>query len=153
MNIKMTNTWIIVADENRGRIFNAPDRRGGIIELETLVHPESRVPEKDLAKLGDGSFQTQSGKQHHGLNEPGKLKDHEALCFAKDIAHKLEDARHANQFSQIILVAAPRFLGRLRKELSVSLTKLVVWQLDKDLSKHNIKDIRQHLPTTLPRLQ
>ena len=148
----MAHTWIIVADENRSRIFNAPNRTDEMIELETLVHPKSRVPEKDLAKRDDGTFQTQSGKEHHGLNESGKLKDHQARYFAKEIAHKLEKARQAAQFHQIILIAAPKFLGKLRKELSPPLAKLVAWELGKDLSKHDLKDIRKHLPTILPRL-
>ena len=146
----ITNSWIVVADETRGRIFNARDRTGGIAEIKTLIHPESRVPEKSLATHTTGTDQTQNGREHHGLNEQGKLKDYQALLFAKEIAGVLEAARHKNRFARLIIVAAPRFLGALRKELSVSLSRLVAFELDQDLTKHSTEDVRSHLPEHLP---
>lgn len=150
MKILTTNIWIVVADETRGRIFSASDDQGGIIEIEALVHPESRVPEKNLANHAPGSYQTQKGKEQHGLNKQGKQKEHQADCFAKDIASRLEDARKKNKFKQLIIIAAPKFLGRLRSEISKPLAKQVAWELDKDLTKHTAEGVLAHLPEHIP---
>src|SRR5678815_11276 len=46
----------------------------------------------------------------------------------------LEGARTAHRFDRLHLVAAPKFLGQLRKELGTEVRKMLTEELPKDLS-------------------
>ena len=44
----MTTTWILVAERSRARIFTLQNRVAPLQELESLVHPQSRLKESEL---------------------------------------------------------------------------------------------------------
>ena len=44
----------------------------------------------------------------------------------------------------------PSFLGALRNEFDAEVKKVVTLELDKNLVKHSMEDIRAHLPKILP---
>ena len=48
-------------------------------------------------------------------------------------------------YMKLIIVAAPRFLGMLRKEIGKSVSDLVSLEIDKDLTKMEPQSIREHL--------
>ncbi|MFT6407240.1 MAG: protein required for attachment to host cells [Arenicella sp.] len=143
-------TWILVADENRGRIIATDKSTDTLVERQDLVHPESRLAERELTSDTAGRNQSNKNSASHGINEAGKVKAHHAQQFAKEIASTLNKAQQQNEFTNLILVAAPKFLGTLRKEIGGEVKKLVCFELDKDLTKLKISQIREHLPTHLP---
>ena len=150
----MHKTWILVADEERGRIFAAQSRTGPITELEALVHPESRLHESDLSSDSPGSnrggMASGISSAQHGINERGAIKHASAVRFAKEISNNLTKAFSQHQFTNLAVVAAPKFLGLLRKEFANSLHKHICYELDKDFSKLSASEIRQRLPERLP---
>lgn len=147
----MHTSWILVADETRGRIFCAESRKGSINELEVLVHPEAKLSNQNL--VSDASGLNRGGKHgdgQHRLDEKSDLAQHHASQFAKDIVHRLHKARCEKKFSNLVIVSAPKFLGTLRKEINNGLKQHISYELDKDLTKLNADEIRQHLPSPLP---
>lgn len=143
-------TWILVADENRGRIFEAETSTSAFEEREALVHPESKLPERELTSDTSGRNQSYGNNAAHRVNEAGSVRDQHAHQFAKEIASTLKKAQQQKQFRNLILVAAPKFLGLLRKEIDGSLKKQVCLELDKDLTKLGANELRKHLPERLP---
>lgn len=139
-------TWVAVADENRGRIFAVTKPNGPLQECQTLVHPESKLAEQDLKNDSPGRKRSHGNRAPHGLIELGQARHKHARQFAKELASELESALQANKFHRLILIAAPRFLGLLRKQASSDLAKHICFELDKDLSKLRADEIRNHLP-------
>lgn len=139
-------TWVVVADENRGRIFTVTTPNGPMRECQTLVHPESKLAEQDLENDAQGRNRSRGNRAPHGLIELGQARYKHARQFAKELAIELEGALRANKFHRLILIAAPRFLGLLRKEVSNDLAKHICFELDKDLTKLRADEIRNHLP-------
>jgi protein required for attachment to host cells len=53
------------------------------------------------------------------------------------------------EFERLMLIAAPDFLGLLRKHLSPPLTRMVAIEIPKVLTQQTAADIRAHLPEYL----
>lgn len=165
-------TWILVADRAQARIF-VPEATGAeplrqhvdfvgragylepdveepgrLTEQSDFTHPESHLSRGDVESDRPGQFESTGSAQHTG--EPGQDYKHQtAEHFAKELVDYLEKARQENQFDQLALVAAPLFLGELRKALTPSLSQMVTLELDKDYTKLKPDEIRKHLPETL----
>ncbi len=77
-------------------------------------------------------------------------KKHESKQFARIVSHELDSGRNRNEFANLIIVAAPSFLGLLREQLSSESIKSITLELDKNLTQKKPDEIRNHLPTYLP---
>ena len=143
----MTTTWIIAADSSRARILQVTDRAKQLDEIDDLLNPEGRAHDRELISDAHPRF---SG---HGGNGSGPGSDREELSatehatelFAKRVGDYLDQARTAHRYDRLHLVAPPKFLGQLRKELGKEVEKLVAEELPKDLSWLSARDIQAHL--------
>jgi len=147
----MKLTWLVVADNSKARIFTVESRRGPIEEIESIVHAEARLHERnmtsDLPGRGIGK-----GGVGHAYQDETSPKEQENINFAKQIANELDVARKEGKFKQVMLVAAPGFLGNLRNQLSVQTKKLACFELAKNMSRLSAEKIRELLPERLPSL-
>lgn len=150
-------TWIAVADDRRARIFlsrtDQPMR-----ELEDLMQPQSRLDDQEhhtdaKGHYGSAGFAGSGSPGHHGTihgsghsAEPRtSTEDKLEAQFARQLAQRLEGARRDGAYEHLILIAAPRFLGRLRAQLSPQVTKHLAHTIAKDLSKLSVTDIESRL--------
>jgi len=136
---------IVVADSSRARIFTVDTAHSPLNEIETLVHPEGRMHEQDMVSDLPGKDAGKGGAGDHAFQEKIEPKEHEMIAFAKRIADYLESARKANQLKKLVIIAAPEFLGELRKHLSTETSEKIVYELDKNIAHHSEEDIRKHL--------
>lgn len=148
----MNTTWVLVADSSRARIFRAEKPLGGIEEIETLTHPESRLHEQKITSDFPGRSFDSHGPGRHAMGAKVDVKQHEQHTFAKQICERLDSARGQGKFQQLILVATPALLGLLRKHMSEETAKQVTYQLDKNISRLQAGEIRRYLPERLPQL-
>ncbi|QDV18738.1 hypothetical protein Pan153_33990 [Gimesia panareensis] len=165
-------TWILVADRAQARIF-VPEEAGAeplrqyvdfvgragylepdveepqhLTEESDFIHPESHLSRGDVESDRPGQFESTGSAQHSGAPKQD-FKHETAEHFAKELVDYLEKARQEKKFEQLALVAAPLFLGVLRKELTPSLSQMVTFELDKDYTKLKPEEIREHLPEEL----
>ena len=147
----MKLTWILVADNTRARIFTADTPSSPLEEIEDFSHMEARLHDREMTSDLPGKIKSVGGGGH-AFEQPTDPKKHEADNFAHRVAQYLEDAHNANRFEQLLIVAAPSFLGLLRNNLPEQIKKLVHFELDKDITMLSAADIRQHLPQFLPNL-
>lgn len=147
----MKSTWILVADNSRARIFTAETPSSPLEEIDDLSHSEGRLHDREMTTDLPGKIKS-AGAGGHTFEQPTDPKKHEAEVFAHSVAHYLEEAHNANKFKQLLIIADPSFLGLLRNQLSEQIKKLVSFELDKNITKHSVEDIRQHLPEHLPNI-
>jgi protein required for attachment to host cells len=139
----MATTWIIAADSSRARILQVTDRDEHLQEIDDLLNPEGRVHDRELISDAHPRF--------HGTRGPGSDREepsaaeHATELFAKRVGEYLDKARTAQRYDRLHLIAAPKFLGQLRKELGKEVQKLVAEELPKDLSWLNAREIQQSL--------
>jgi len=130
----MGNTWVVVADGTRARFFNRHANRQ-LEEFDVLLSPENRLHEGDLVSdRRQGSIDS-AGAGRHGMGNKNTTKDHEQDLFAKRVAGRVEEGRNAGQITKLILMASPKFLGRLRSSLSGPSADLVAHTVDKELTQ------------------
>jgi len=144
----MSAIWIVVSDTSRARIFAAEPGRSAMVEVHTLAHPAARLHEGDLVSDKAGR-EWDGGTTSHGMNGEMGAKEEEEIRFASEVCQVLESGRTSGQFEKIYIIAAPGFLGTLRKLQSSSLQKLVTAEIPKNLAEHDVSDIRNHLPERL----
>ena len=145
----MENTWVVVADSSRARIFTVDSPTSALTEFRSMVHPEGRQHEQAMTSDLPGSQAGFDGR-HHAVSNETDPKQHEAIKFAKTISHYLEESAGKHGYTQLVIVAAPAFLGLLREQLAAETLKRITLELNKDLTQHRTEDIRQHLPARLP---
>lgn len=148
----MKPIWLVIADNSRARIFTADSGTGPIDEIESIVHTEARLHERDMTSDLPGKGSGKGGAGQHAYQDEISPKDQENINFAREIANELDAARKGNKFKRLVLVAAPGFLGNLRNQLNPQTQKLACFELAKNLSHLNAKEIREHLPERLPSL-
>lgn len=140
---------VVVADSTRARIFTTDSAKSPLIEIETMAHPEGRMHDKDITSDLPGKDKGGDGSGGHAYQDQTDPKKHEVDKFAKRVAVYLDDARNANELEKVLIVSEPAFLGQLRGHLSSKTNEKVVFELDKNLTHHSLKEIRQHLPDHL----
>jgi protein required for attachment to host cells len=65
--------------------------------------------------------------------------------FAEDIANALYQAAHAGRFRELVIVAPPKILGKLRKAAHKEVADRIVAELPKDLTSHPAPEIERLL--------
>lgn len=144
----MKPIMIVVADSSLVRIFTTDSASTPLQEIETIEHPEGRRHDRDMVSELPGKIQGGAGGSH-AFEDRTEPKQQEIINFAKRTADYLDDARKANKLQKLLIVAAPDFLGELRKQLSEQINEHVVFELAKNLTKLKAEDIRAHLPKYL----
>ncbi|MGB7946818.1 MAG: host attachment protein [Candidatus Binatia bacterium] len=157
----MAKNWVMVANNSGARIFTpappaprlkdpqalqdeSPTAR--LIELETIEHPEGRLKSQSIDADRPGRAFESAGMKRHGMSREVDPKKQEAIMFAKQVAERLETARRQGEVEQLILVAAPEFLGLLRANLSSDLRRMIEEEFSLDLFHMTPQEIRGHLP-------
>ncbi|WP_163559246.1 host attachment protein [Halomonas sp. NO4] len=134
-------TYIVVADAARARVFTRDALK--LKEQQSLVHAEGRLHEGDLVTDRGGDVHESTATMARSAGGESVATEHHEELFAKEVVECIYRARVDNSLKKLILVAPPRFLGRLRDNLDGPSRKLVIHTLAKDLSKASLEDIQE----------
>lgn len=137
----MPSTWIVVADAARARVFARHE--GGLRERHNLTHPESQLHDRDLRTGGKGEVNKSAGTGSHQSDPAETTMEKHAELFAKELADFLKQARVKGDYGELVLVAEPKVLGRVRDNLDSATAKAVTRTIDKNLTRHDADQIRQ----------
>jgi len=139
----MSQTWVVVAESSRAKIFELDQKDRSLTELVGFAHTPSRAHARQLDT--DMPGHSRHGKSRHLLGQEGAKHQHSAT-FARTLGNHLETARHKHQFDKLIVMSPPGFLGELRKKMSHETNKSVVSEIDKNLVRHHLNEIQAHIP-------
>ena len=134
----MPTTWIVAADSSRARILQVLDRERRLQEIDDLMNPEGRLQDREL------TTDAQPRRDGSTREEPSAV-EHSVELFSKRIGDYLEKARTDHRYDRLCLVAPPKFLGLMRKELGKEVEKLVAEEMPKDISWFNAREIEEYL--------
>lgn len=127
-------TWVLVADEGVARFFRQSDRASDLVEVETLTDDAAHAHNADLERAPQGRRGVMGRQGGSVTASAGEDALHlEAEQFARRVAARLTEERRAGNFDSLHIVAAPRFLGLLRKALSAEVANVVAGEMNKDL--------------------
>lgn len=142
--------YILIADNSRAKIFRTH------IPLESLEMVFEEVNIQGRKKPGDiysdkaGTQQSGSGGFH---SFAGERQSHEEIKFSKKLCSLLNKEYQAGEFSKLMLIAPPHFLGELRKHLGHECKDVLLKTIDKDLVNLSEKDIMANILEYQPELK
>ena len=111
-----------------------------------MINPAARQGGRDLSSDRPGRAFDSGGQGRHAMGVSVDPKETELQSFARAIGERIEAARIGGDFSKLILVAAPHFLGALRKCIKNATRQTIVAEIDKNIVRQSPEEIRQSLP-------
>ncbi|GAB3670789.1 host attachment protein [Salinisphaera aquimarina] len=144
----MSNQWIVVSDAARARLFSR-DADHHLTLVETLTHEESRAHEGDLRTGGKGEVQDSGGAGRHQTDPQTSTSEKHADIFAKQVCERLKAGLNDNEYTSLVVVADPSFLGLLRDQLDKPLERAIHKTIDKNWAQHDQQQIEKQLRTAI----
>ncbi len=145
---------IVVANQAEAAFYDLESRTGEPKFATRLSDPLAHLHDRDLKSDRPGQFSDHAplagGRRgataHHGTGGERSPRKHEAVLFAGRIAEQLEHARRNAEFDRLVVMAAPAFLGLLRKAMPSSVQSHVAAEVGKDLVNEPEASVRAHIP-------
>ncbi len=137
--------WITVADGARARFFRS---NAGGTHIEPALNMElvaDRRPSRDIDADRPGRTKDRMAHGRHALEPSTDAHEHARQAFAHEVIELLEKHRTQNDFDELVIIAPPKMLGYLRDAMPEPLKKLVRREVDKDLTRLSIHELRQRL--------
>lgn len=147
--INETQTWVVVADGAKALVmaYHGPDQ------------PLQPIPDGDFKQPNLPSREIVTDDRGRGFAGKGISEARGAMEYTSD-PHEFEETRflgrvsdfldnHVSEFDRLIVAAAPKALGTLRKKVSDNVQKKIYAELDKDLAGLSLEDMRSHLQGVL----
>lgn len=136
------NTLVLVAD-GRKQLYLRNEGDGNQIDLRIEAHDQREDSKNsDLATDAPGVV-FQSGGQGHSTYEETDFHRQEEDRWVKDAAEELNRRALANDFEQLVIVAPPKALGVMRKELHKEVEKRLLATINKEMSGRPTPEIEK----------
>ena len=123
-------TTVAVADGEKLKMFKNTGTEQDV-KLTALAEPDV-----DAENAGSGS-----GHRSSSANPDNGQAEEDG--FAAGIAEMLNSRVLSGNITGLIVIAAPRTLGELRKRYHKNLSSILVGEIPKDLTGHSIHDIEK----------
>jgi protein required for attachment to host cells len=134
------DTLVMVADGAKWLLFrNEGDAKYPV--LETVLHEQQRnAPSHDQGEDAPGRSFSSTGTRRSSYDETDWHQQAED-AFARSAADVLESAAAEHPEAGIIVIAAPRTLGELRKAYGRATKGRLLAEIDRDLTDHATDDV------------
>jgi protein required for attachment to host cells len=144
----MRKVWVVVANRVNASIYAS--EKGSAFSLHhSLNHPKGHLQEHELVSDKKGREANQNMYGSTTYEDTTSATDKEALLFAKEISHYLEENYYAQKFERLYIVAPSPFGSFLKKALSPPLAKTIYSEIPKNLIHLDAKELREYLPPVL----
>ena len=140
----MDTTWILVAEGARARILAALNRTKPPVEIQAFAYPETRMKEQALHRDRPGRT-FESANESRNTMEPPDTRDQQHHAFARTLTDALEKGRQQGDFTKLVIISPPAFLGALRHNLNGQLDRMVDKTIQKNLVTEDEERIRQYV--------
>ena len=141
----MDVVWIVVANQAMARIFEATPRGKILSVIHECRHEAGRAHLGDLVSDGQGSVHDRKGTGRHHMESDVGMQQNSVRRFAQQIVDYLDTAALNNRYDRLVIVAAPAFLGAIRKGLHKRLADRVQLEIPKDIADLSQDDIQSQL--------
>ncbi len=132
----MGTTLVAVLSQKEMKLFDRDIATGGLKFQQRLENEMSGERNSDISRHRPGVVnEGGSGVARHVMDAGSDPHELASKQFAHRVAGFLDHERAEGRLSQLIVVAEPRFLGRLRSEMGDGLKKITTCWVDKDLDK------------------
>ncbi len=143
--MKPTKTWILVAGGAQARILENEGPGRGVRPVPNASWEQDVQKSQDIMADRPGRSFDRKGDQRHGMEPSSDPKRLQESAFLGSVCSYLDEADRAGRFDRLILVAEPRALGMLRKELGRGPKEKLHGELDKDFTRVQLTELPDRL--------
>jgi protein required for attachment to host cells len=126
------NTVIAVADGQKLSLFQ---NEGTSLDIKLTALPQEEI---DASKIASGARHSSSA-----ANPADSQQEEDG--FGSGVTEMLNRQVLDGKITSLVIVAAPRTLGEMRKSYHKQLSAVLVGELDKDLTGHSVQAIEKAL--------
>jgi protein required for attachment to host cells len=126
------NTVIAVADGEKLSLFQ---NEGNALDIKLKAMPAEEIDSSKIA----------SGARHSSSAANPDDSQQEEDGFGSGITDMLNRQVLEGKIKNLVIIAAPRTLGEMRKGYHKQLSAVLIGELDKDLTGHSVQDIEKAL--------
>jgi protein required for attachment to host cells len=142
--MKNARIWYVIADGGRAR-FVERDERGAFRTISSFISTELHKRSSDLGRDRPARAKESATPRRSAVEPRRDLKEAAKEDFVKLVADELDIGHGNGHFDQLVLVAPVGVLTELKRNLSKTIAKLVVDDLQKDLTNVPDHDLTGHL--------
>lgn len=142
-------TWILTAHRSGARLFQKVTATAAPDLVEVIDHPEGRLKDGDIDADRPGRSFDRFGPGRHAMSHEDSPSERVADAFARQLAGRIETGAHAGAFDALVLVAEPRFLGRLRHHLAAHVAAMVTDEIAKDVPEADAATVERLLEASV----
>jgi len=147
----MSKLWVLVSNSARASVYECARPVDNLEQVAAFSHTGSRQHPRDLVADKSGRVHDRQGEGRHSMEPDHTVKENEAESFAREIDEFLSTAQRQGRYDNLAVIAAPRFLGRLRDHYTTWLPDAALFaEVSKDLTAENPDKIRAELEPPLP---
>ncbi|KPF46901.1 host attachment protein [Rhizobium sp. AAP43] len=126
------NTIVAVADGEKLSLFQ---NEGNVLSIKLKALPAEEI---DSSKIASGARHVSSAANPDDAQQ-------EEDGFSSGVTDMLNRQVLEGKIKDLVIVAAPRTLGEMRKGYHKALSAVLIGELDKDLTGHSLQDIEKAL--------
>lgn len=142
--IKPVVTLVAIADGATARFYRNAGPGAGLAPLPDLSMSVDIPKGSDIMADDRGRAFASVGSGRSAVEPKSDPRELVEIDFLRSFAARLEDLRRENAFDRLVIAAAPRALGEIRKVLSAGVAEKLVATLDKDLTKTPGHELPKH---------
>jgi protein required for attachment to host cells len=136
---------ICIADHTRARIYAQSARGASLRLVEEIARPQAGWKNTDLVSDRPGVKRQGYSAAAFGGAAHETPKEHEQRKLAHDVAAALEKARMRGDLEELVLVAGPKTLGSIKRQLTSATSKKLAATIESDIAQLDEHDLARHL--------
>lgn len=143
--MKKTITWILIANGAQARIVEYTGPGKGLRQVDGMEWSIEPLQAQELVSDRSGGNRAPAGFSRGGMEPRTDPVEHRETEFVKSVAAALDRQHQQSAFDRLVIAAAPIALGDIRKAISPTVKKVIVGELNKDLTNLPTSQIDKHL--------
>lgn len=146
----MLNTWILVANGARARLFEKRADEAVLNEVAAFSNPAGRALGRETTTDRPPRVNESMGGTRHAIEPHTTLREKSTENFARALRNALEKGRVDHAYDQLVLVAPAHFIGALHALFEKPLRDCVVGEVHRNLIDRSAAQIQTYLPGRAP---
>lgn len=134
----MDAIWIVVANKGQACIYSANRRGEGLNLIDEFVHEAGKAHLQELVSDAPGRVHDRQGAARHSMEPDVGFQQDSIRRFARKIVDYLEAGADEGLYDRLIFVAAPAFLGIIRKCVDRHLDERIILEIPKDIGGQDV---------------
>ena len=138
----LANNALVLVTDGRKTLFFRNEGDVNQIDLRTEAHDQrDDAPDREMKTDAPGAIGQSAGYSGRVAYEETDFHQLEEDRWAKQAAEDVNRRALANDFEALAIIAPPKTLGELRKQLHKEAARRVVCEIPKEMTGHTIPDI------------